>query len=522
VGPYERVSSDRVPAVGIADQGFIAPSAAIIGNSKDDLRPSAIGLMLFAALEREGIRYCHWKSNIRLDETLSGLQDIDLLVHPADAHAFQRILNECGFKLAVSRMGGGHPGVFHALAWDLDSGRLLDLHAYHQLISGDSLVKSFRFAVEENFLARTSLLMGIRIPEPSAELVLYLLRILLKHTSMVEIRKVNSHYGHCRDELSWLLQRSDVVEAAALCKAWFPSVHIPFQQMIDAVATGTVASRVAMGMRIAWALRNQRRIGHVAAGFSRMMRFATKYAGRLRSRRNLSLLGGGAWIALVGPKGTGKSTLTNLLAKRLGTKLDVKQIHFGKPPASWLSFLPRLIVSVSRRARPNGRPGDVQESARRTERQYSTWFLISKLLVAYDRRRLLTLSMRKVSSGSLVISDRCHVTNYTGLDGSAFDDLAITRAGSPLQRWLMKRERAIYQCLPRPRLVLKLSVPIETALKRDLARRKPGGPDPLAIQRRWTLESESEFANSTVCRIDTDGDLEETFRTVAARVWQSV
>jgi thymidylate kinase len=234
------------------------------------------------------------------------------------------------------------------------------------------------------------------------------------------------------------------------------------------------------------------------------------------------LLGGGAWIALVGPKGTGKSTLTNLLAKRLGTKLDVKQIHFGKPPASWLSFLPRLIVSVSRRARPNGRPGDVQESAQRTERQYSTWFLISKLLVAYDRRRLLTLSMRKVSSGSLVISDRCHVTNYTGLDGSAFDNLAITRAGSPLQRWLMKRERAIYQCLPRPRLVLKLSVPIETALKRDLARRKPGGPDPLAIQRRWTLESESEFANSTVCRIDTDGDLEETFRTVAARVWQSV
>jgi thymidylate kinase len=109
-----------------------------------------------------------------------------------------------------------------------------------------------------------------------------------------------------------------------------------------------------------------------------------------------------------------------------------------------------------------------------------------------------------------------------GMDGSAFDDLAITRARSPFQRWLMERERAVYRCLPRPRLVVKLSVPIETALKRDLARSKPEGPLPNAIKRRWSLESGSEFAKSTVCLVDTDRDLEETFRAVAARVWQSV
>ena len=140
----ERVSGGSVPVEGAVEEGICAPSVASICNSENDLRPSAIGLMLFAELEREGVRYCHWKSNIRLDQTLSGQTDIDLLVHPADAHAFQRIINACGFKLTVSRMGVGHPGVFHALAWDLDSGRLLDLHAYHQLVSGDSLVKSGR------------------------------------------------------------------------------------------------------------------------------------------------------------------------------------------------------------------------------------------------------------------------------------------------------------------------------------------------------------------------------------------
>jgi thymidylate kinase len=292
--------------------------------------------------------------------------------------------------------------------------------------------------------------------------------------------------------------------------------------MIDCVATGSLASRLALGVRVAWALRHQRRIGHVAAGWSRMVRVGSKYAARLRSRRNLSLLAGGAWIALAGPKGTGKSTLTKLLAKRLGTKLDVKQVHFGKPPKTWLTFLARLIVSVARKARTKERPRDLEESERPIERHYSTMFLISRLLVAFDRRRLMTRSMRMVSEGTIVISDRCPVTNGTGLDGSAFDDLAVARARSPLQRWLMEHERAIYRCLPRPRLIFKLSVPLETALKRDLARSKPGGPKPTAIQRRWNLENGSEYATSTVWPIDTDGDIEDTLRAITARVWQSI
>ena len=500
-----------------------SPPVALIDAEADiEELHTPIGPLLFAALNSSGIRYCHWKSNIRLEDSLTGIEDIDLLVHPSDAQVFQRVINACGFKLAVSRLSMGHAGVFHALAWDDASSRMLDLHAYHQLVSGDSFVKSFRFPVEHDLLARTTSSMGIRIPDPTSELVLFLLRVLLKHISIVEIVKVNRHYEECTDELSWLLQRSDLTEAKARLNDWFPLIEVPVEQLIACVAKGSVAGRAAMGMRVAWALRHQRRLGHVAAFLSRVTRTGKHYFVRARSRRNLSLLSGGAWIALVGPKGTGKSTLAGLLAKGLGKNLDVRTIHLGKPPATWLSFVPRLLLPAMRKAMPFERLREYEKPERRVARRYSNLFVIGKLLVAYDRQRLLMRSMRAVSSGTIVISDRCPTTNSTGLDGSAFDDLAVSRARSPFQRWLMERERSIYRRLPRPRIVLRLGASLDTALERDRSRRKPGGADPIAVKRRWKLESEAEYAGSIVCPVNTDADVEESLRAAFACVWKSV
>jgi hypothetical protein len=108
------------------------------------------------------------------------------------------------------------------------------------------------------------------------------------------------------------------------------------------------------------------------------------------------------------------------------------------------------------------------------------------------------------------------------IDSCCFDEAALARCNSPLKRWLMNRERALYKGLPKPGLVLRLEAPIETTIERDARRLKQGGPDAAAVRRRWELESRPEPSGTLVIRIDTSRPLDETVRTVVGAVWSAL
>src|SRR5436309_14565995 len=73
---------------------------------------------LFESLGRAGVRYCHWKSNWRLPETLRGETDLDLLVHRADTSRFLAVVGALGFKPASGRV---HPSFWPCYGCDDES-----------------------------------------------------------------------------------------------------------------------------------------------------------------------------------------------------------------------------------------------------------------------------------------------------------------------------------------------------------------------------------------------------------------
>lgn len=480
---------------------------------------------LFLRLEARGVRHVHWKSNIRLERTLAGGEDVDILVDRRDAGLLQSVLAEGGFKLARSRSGVDHPGVFHAIGLDEDAAELVDVHAYFQVVSGDSLVKNYRLPIDDVLLERTRVLHGVRVPAVEAELLLFVLRIALKHVSPVEILKVSRGYGKVAAELAWLRAAADPAETETLiARLDLPGVDAALvRRLADAVAhRRALPRRVLLGCLVAWRLRRLRRLGWPRAAASRLWRVACFAADRLRRRRDLALEAGGTIIALVGPKASGKSTIGRELAARLGRHLAVERVHAGKPPATVLSFLPRLFVPLARRLLPGERLGEYEKPERRARKTYSLFYVARMTLLAYDRRRLLFRALRSTTSGAIVLSDRYPSVRAGAIDSSCFDDEALVKAGPGLKRRLMRLERALYDGLPRARLVLQLAAPLDVAILRDAERVKPGGPNAEAVRRRWELESRAEFGATPVVRLDTGRPLDETVRAAVRAAWEAL
>lgn len=479
---------------------------------------------LFGSLEQKGIRYCHWKSNIRLEEALAAADDIDLLVDQRDATLFQAALLENGFKLAQSRSGIGHPGVFHALGLAQPSLELVHVHAYFQIVSGDSLVKNYRLPIERFLLDHTRYVHGVRVPTPEAELVLFALRVALKHTASIEILMANREYRSTSRELGWLRGSADVKDAEALCLTWFPSIEPRlFRQLLDAIdADDAVIRRAVIGWRIARRLRGLRRLSPIQAAASRLWRVLSLLTNRIRRRKDLVLQTSGLIIALVGPKAVGKSTISQELAERLGQYLDIMRIHAGKPPATAVTLLPRLLLPLARLLFSSERAGEYEKPERRQNKRYSLLYVLRMTMLAYDRRRLLCLALREATAGSIVISDRYPSERLGAIDSGCFDEEALEKCRPPLKRWLMILERSLSRGWPKPGLLLCLEAPIKTTIERDARRMKQDGPDAAAVVRRRDLESRPQISGTPVIVIDTNRPLEETVRTAVGAVWSAL
>ncbi|MCW3780633.1 AAA family ATPase [Defluviimonas salinarum] len=496
-------------------------------SSRENIAPDNRADPIHALIEElntAGLRYCHWKSNIRLPESLRGEDDLDLLVHREDADAFDVILAQCGFKPAVSRGGLTHPGVFHAYALDASASRLLHVHAYFRVVTGDSLVKCYRLPIERDLLGVGAVSDTVPLPTPEAELALFTLRILLKHLHPVEIWMVRRGYEEVVRELDWLRNRADLQGAAELWRAWMPASEPPaLETALAAIAEPRAwLRRVGLGLRLASGLLNRRRIGTIAAEVERLRRVGRMAIGRFRRRRDLVPRTGGLIVSMVGPKAVGKSTLSGELARRLGRELDVRRVHVGKPPPTLLSFAPRLILPLARRLFKGERSGEYQKPERRREGRYSLLYVLRMTLAAYDRRALIRKCWKAAASGTIIVTDRYPSETPGAIDSSCFNDAAIAACDSGLKRWLMRRERALYLGLPRPDLVIRLTASRETAVRRDATRMKEGGPDADAVLRRWRMETSTGFGPVPVITVDTDRTIEESAADVTRAVWRAI
>jgi thymidylate kinase len=484
---------------------------------------------LIGALDHAGVRYCHWKSNAKLDEALRGRSDLDLLVARADAAHFQAVIGSLGYKPCVSE---GTPSICHYYGFDEESGRLVHVHAYYRIITGGAVLKNYRLPLEGMLLGETRRIEGVSVPGAVEELISLVVRKTLECASPIEALFFVREGRAIREEVAWLNTGVTEGEISRLLRAHLPNVDVAlWERCREAIASGSTVRCFLLGRSLSARLRPYRRHSRARAALARSLRLVAKLSRRV-ARRPVShvLLSGGAVVAVVGPDGSGKSTIVGELATWLGTCLRVRRIHAGKPPPSvatvwlrvWLPLLRRLAPRY-RKTSVDGESHGVSERGAEALRHRRLFFLYALRAVtsAHERKRLLVRAHADATSGTVIVSDRYPTLQPGVPEGPALSFLLSDR--NPFYAWLARLEGNAYRAIPPPDLVLYLEVPVDIACYRNLTRDKAEAPKPTeVIRRRHALTTKLQFPGVTVQRVSTDDDLQMTLRPVKEIVWKAL
>ena len=238
----------------------------------------------------------------------------------------------------------------------------------------------------------------------------------------------------------------------------------------------------------------------------------------------------GLVIAFVGPEATGKSTLVDESARWLGGMRAVQTIHAGKPPATWLTMpihgvLP-MIRKLVPRLRTNRLEGHVSETPtapkpRKIGGLSSLVYALRAVSMAWDRKHLLASARRTADRGTVIICDRYPSATVGAMDSPRLQTNPAQRgAVAAVYNWLARVEQRLYDQIPPPDAVLRLTVSVETAKARNQARTKLGKEAAAYIESRrrqsaaWQRSDVKHMVN-----IDTDQSLAETIHAAQAAIW---
>lgn len=499
----------------------------------------AIAVRFIESLNRHEISYCHWKSNMTLDNAMTGGEDLDLLVDRKALPATLTILAELGFKAAVIKVGANVPGIYHYYGLDSDTGKLCHVHLYNNILTGESFVKNHTLPIECMLLENCEYFGPVRIASKSAELVLFVLRSYIKYSSLPDFLRLLGKSKGLRKELNWLQAGgADKEVALALLEQYCPVIDEPlFLNCLETLEQPEhLSKRMMLAAVVRWKLR-------VYAKYTALKRLQA-YAGFLRVKLQLRLMGnkknktlnsGGAIIAFAGADATGKSTLVNETRRWLGSTFSVSTVHVGKPPSTWLMWPVNSLLPLMRQMMPHLRRSHVSTSGHIAlftavapppdSGSRSLLYAVRAVALAWDRYHLLRKVRRWAANGEIVICDRYPTEALNAMDSPRLQIHPKDEGDKAgLYDYLARLERRIYKQMPPPDVVLRLRVSIETAKQRNRSRREEVGMDAedYLEARHRSVQEWQRPGTRYIYDIDTEMSLEETILNVKKAIWVSL
>jgi hypothetical protein len=324
-----------------------------------------IALTLFRELNRLDVRYCHWKSTYRLFEGMNGQTDLDILVDPNQYEIFIYLLRSLGFKRMLSKKSQKFPGLDDYLGFDQSTGRLIHLHVHYQLILGEQFVKNYHLPIEDIFFDNFVYHSNVKIPIPELELIILILRTLLKYRDrdiIKDLLKIGTSTGVPKDildEFNFLLEKINIEQIILVRESYFQFISL---ELVD-----KFINLFRKSPRDGWRLykfrtqirrelkpfqRKSRRniwFDYHRASFrkNRVVRyFVNLFNKSLKTKKKMNKLN--LVFAFIGPDGSGKTTIVRSVREWLSWRLEVQSYYMGSSEPSIRTMILKRLFKIFR------------------------------------------------------------------------------------------------------------------------------------------------------------------------------
>lgn len=442
---------------------------------------------LFRHINSSGVRYCNWKSSIRIEEGLRGKTDLDLLVDPQDAEIFRRILQTWGVKVVRPAPGKDYPGIENFLGFDASTGSMFHLHVHYQLVLGEQFVKNYQLPLEKAFLGETILRHGVKAPMPDLELIVLCLRVLLKSRDRDVIKdrfpilqRVSRSAGLPKDlvkEIHWLLAQTSLEQVATRLDNLIE--QLPTEAILGILKMITTNGENGQ----LWHYREQVRQG--LHKYQRRNRFSASinyFREDWRRKRRIfkplrekkmTLANPGPRVALIGVDGAGKSTLALRIDQWLSWRLNARVYYMGKINKSLPKRMIKPLVKFSRNIHSRSlryfQPASLP--ARITEGLKDLLEDLAAIMDGQSRLKVYRDSCLNADGGTFVLYDR-YPLEFVQVEDHQIDGPRIARKGNDKnswRAWLARIEESYYRQIQPPDHVILLLISPELSRLR-----KPG------------------------------------------------
>jgi len=489
----------------------------------------------FYDLNNSNVRYCHWKSNLRLDRAVSGQDDLDLLFDSHHIVELVSILNKNGFKYARSQYGSIYNGIEDWLGFDQETGRLVHLHVHYKLTTGISSVKQATVPWADYALVNTIMTdTGVKVICPEIELLLLYVRNIfkLKLTGKIKNSLLGYHFNqHDLEEIEYLKQRIDSTRMLLIAGDLLDQTNAQF--ISDLMCKKTVGkddlAKLNNYCRVFF--RENQNTNYLYANMLSFIRnLVIKYRNYLNKQKHFipvrkTFNHGGRIIAIIGADGTGKTTITNALIKWLSWKLDVRTAYFGSGDGykNLFSILIGKLSRVKRKGiKKNTDSGDITNNPQQISfRKYIGRNMLSMKLINLAKNNNKVLAKLNIyrNLGGIAIVDRYPQVQVKGIyDGPKVELSLAGFKDTSLKSYLVRSEMKNFKILStvQPDIVFKLILPPEISVQR-----KPDH-DIAEVMRKAEITKILTFPKSKIYEVDVNRNLDDILLDIKKIIWEAL